>query len=71
MKVICIKKEDQTFGVENELTVGKIYDAEIIYTKSGNYYRIKNDLEYNGIYETSCFEEISEIRDRKIDIILK
>lgn len=71
MKIICIGKEDQAFGVENELTIGKLYDGEYIITNFGNYYRIKNDLGYNTIYISSCFEDISEIRDRKIDIILK
>ena len=68
MKVICINNEFS----ENLLTIGKTY-----YTNKdsyGYYYIIddNNDIQYySQYYSNFCFKTLSELRDDKINRLLR
>ena len=68
IKVICIN----IFSVTNELTLNKVYDAEVLLINGGHhkYYRVIND---NGIrcdYFGNRFKLLSEWREQQIKSVL-
>lgn len=65
MKVKCIDR-----GFWLLITIGKTYDA-IKVTLTGNWYLIINDNGDEDWYSKSSFKPLSEIRNEKIDKLLK
>ena len=65
MKVVCVDNER---GCEKHLTIGKSYD--LLY-KDKYYYTIIDDHGNIGGYYKEYFKSLSEIRNKKIDKLLK
>jgi hypothetical protein len=63
-KVVCINNK----GFEKWLTIGKHY--EILEEWEYDYYII-NDINWHGWYFKEWFKTLSEIRNEKIDKLLK
>ena len=70
-KIVCINKSmpGKTFGEYEHLTVGKIYDV-IDEKFDYNCYKIKDDNNKTLLYHISCFDTLSNCRNKKINIIL-
>jgi hypothetical protein len=50
----------------NGLTLGKVYDVEVI----RDCYCLTNDNNMRRIYSTSLFKTLDEVRNEKIDLLL-
>ena len=65
MEVVCIDNER---GWWKNITIGKVYDVLIIRNDS---YEIYNDNKNNISYSKDLFKTIPEIRNEKIERLLK
>ena len=58
MKVVCIDNIESLY-----ITKGKIYD---VYSERGDFYQIKNDKTFIGLFRKEHFEDIRKIREEKL-----
>ena len=68
MKVKCINNKDK-FGDIYLLTISKTYD--VIYVDENGDYSIIDDKGFNWYYPRDWFKKLSEIRNEKIDRLLR
>jgi hypothetical protein len=66
MKIICIKN----IGYERHLTIGKTYEV-INISINDDYFIIDDDNDGCWLYRKSYFKPLSEIRNEKINKLLK
>jgi len=71
-KLVCITKDDYYIGT---LTFGKIYDAtfdetEHVYSSTGLYYTITNDINIKAEYHESHFMTLKKWRHSQLNKLI-
>lgn len=73
LDIVFISEDPYYLGT---LTKGKIYEAEyddkeVVYSSTGYYYELKNDIGIKHLYYYGMFKTLSEYREEKISKIIK
>jgi hypothetical protein len=68
MKLLCISTKSKGKNIYTNITVGKIYEGNS-YDKST--YMIRDDKEEVSLYPKKNFQNTEQLRDSKINKILK
>ena len=73
LDIVFISEDPYYLGT---LTKGKIYEAEyddkeVVYSSTGYYYELINDIGIKHLYYYGMFKTLSECREEKISKIIK